>query len=85
MQEFLKFCDTLKAHGVKYRRNDNDVPPIVRAQGVSGGHRFSVIFGYGTYGYESGLLEVMTDHSEPTGWLTADEAVEYINKRGGKI
>lgn len=41
-------------------------------------HFISVIFGYGTYGYESDLLEYRIDEDEPEGYLTADEILERM-------
>lgn len=44
---------------------------------------FSVIYGYGTYGNESGLLECMSkavdESGEPKGSMTADEILEVID------
>jgi hypothetical protein len=47
-----------------------------------GAESWSCIWGYGTYGSEDGLLELsMGGWSIPQGWLTADEAFQYITGR----
>lgn len=45
------------------------------------GIHYSVICGYGTYGGEEGLLEMMIGCSEPTGWLTAEDIIGQIQER----
>ena len=41
---------------------------------------FSVIYGYGSYGYNSGLLECMIDDNEPIGCLTANEVISRMEE-----
>lgn len=45
------------------------------------GYHYSVIWGYGTYGGEDGLLEMMVDDEEPTGWLTAEDVISNVQER----
>lgn len=45
------------------------------------GYHYSIICGYGTYGGEEGLLEMMVDGEDPTGWLTAEDIIGQIQKK----
>ena len=45
------------------------------------GTHYSVICGYGTYGGEKGLLEMMANGTEPTGWLTAEDIIGAIQDK----
>lgn len=46
-----------------------------------GKHKFSVIFGIGSFGYHSGKLEMWDyDKEDPTGGWTAIGVISYINK-----
>lgn len=67
--------DTIKAIGI-------DIT-IYRTQFTAYGVWFSVIYGHGTYGKESGLLECMSnavdESGEPKGSMTADEILEVID------
>lgn len=42
------------------------------------GHHCSVISGYGTYGGEHGLLEMMCDSCDPVGSLTYEGVLDII-------
>lgn len=42
------------------------------------GHNYSAISGYGTFGGDKGLLELMIDGNEPIGSLTATEVMRMI-------
>lgn len=42
------------------------------------GHDVSVIIGHGTYGNNSGLLEIRIDECEPKGYMTASHVMEII-------
>lgn len=50
---------------------------------------FSVIYGHGTYGYESSLLECMSEavdeSGEPKGSMTADEILKVIDKLNNEV
>lgn len=56
---------------------------IYRTHFTAYGVWFSVIYGHGTYGNESGLLECMSkavnESGEPKGSMTADEILEVID------
>ena len=43
------------------------------------GHNYSAISGYGTFGGDKGLIELMIDRAEPIGSLTAVEVMEKMN------
>lgn len=45
------------------------------------GCHYSVICGYGTYGGEEGLLEMISDDEDPTGWLTAEDIIGQIQEQ----
>lgn len=86
--EMLRFQELLDAEGVKWRRNDNLSIGIFRTQGTMEAGcrrvRFSVVCGYGAYGAGDGLLELMVDYNEPTGYLTADETLSRIKQHLGE-
>lgn len=42
------------------------------------GYFYSVIYGYGSYGYEKGLLECMAGGEEPEGELTANDVLKLM-------
>lgn len=45
------------------------------------GCHYSVIYSYNTYGGDEGLLEMMVNGAEPTGWLTAEDIVSNVQER----
>lgn len=57
---------------------------VYRTHFTAYGVWFSVIYGHGTYGKESGLLECMSQavdkNGEPKGSMTADEILEVIDE-----
>lgn len=57
---------------------------VYRIQFIAYGVWFSVIYGHGTYGKESDLLECMSsavdESGEPKGSMTADEILEVIDR-----
>ena len=75
----------------KKRRVLPDIPEsyldtsMFRTRFIFKGKNWSVINGYGSYGgYDpfksenEGLLELMIDENDPTGWLTAEQVIEMI-------
>ena len=42
------------------------------------GKLHSVICGYGTYGGQEGLLEMMIGNNDPSGWHTAEDVIEIL-------
>lgn len=59
---------------------------IYRTHFDAGGHLFSVIYGYGTYGgYDSfdgsdpELLECMINNEDPTGYMTAEDVLDVVD------
>ena len=67
--------DKIKALGIDITK--------YRTQFTAYGVWFSVIYGHGTYGNTSGLLECMSnavdESGEPKGSMTADEILEVID------
>lgn len=51
---------------------------IYRTKFRYNGHFYSVISGYGTYGGEHGLLEMMRDSNDPIGSLTHEGVIDII-------
>ena len=46
-------------------------------------HKIDAVCHWGTYGYEKGLIEIMSDKVDPdgvVGWLTAEEAIRYFEE-----
>ena len=54
-----------RTHSVGYQDDDSE-------------KAWSCIWGFGTYGSEDGLLELMVGTNEPIGHLTADEAFDIV-------
>lgn len=75
-EEMTKLRDYLNAKGIKWQDRSDD--SICRTWFYLKGMRHSVVNGYGTYGGESGLLEMMISNHEPDGWLTADKIIEVL-------
>lgn len=44
------------------------------------GYFYSVIYGYGSYGYEKGLLECMVGDEEPEGSMTAEDVLKRMEE-----
>jgi len=75
-EEFEALRDMLDAEGIDWHDNSDSL--FHRTQGEHAGRRFSAIFGFGSYGWQSGLLEVRMDSDEPIGWITASDAMSLI-------
>lgn len=54
---------------------------IYRTHFTAIGCHYSVIYSYNTYGGEEGLLEMMVDDEDPTGWLTAEDIIGQIQEK----
>ena len=97
MGEFDKLIDMLNESGIPYERDDDNFMMLAFGTPVGGikrikypkkeGFECSVIFGKGTYGFESGELEIMgllTPEEEAcysvAGYLTAEEVFNRISK-----
>lgn len=82
--EMLAFKDLLDSKGITWHSQNDMVTGLFRVKGKLRGNgrwtKFSVIWGRGTYGEEDGLLEVMVNSSEPVGYLTAEEALQEIER-----
>ena len=87
--EFNKAEDMLKERGIPYERED-DSHDLPNGMGVCERHQVLLfdengntiadfVCSTGTYGADHGLLEYWGDrHSDPEGWLTADEVLQRI-------
>ena len=76
--EMTKFRLLLNENGIKWMDNSSIMIEkslskynITRTVFAYKGYKWSVIHGYGTYAVNEG---------EPIGWLTAEEAFEYVKK-----
>ena len=89
MRELRKMLD---AEGIDWHdKSEFGLCPIWRTHFEHRGYHWSVIHGYGSYGGPSflqddkGMLELMSNavnKGDPIGWLTAEEAMQYV--RGDK-
>ena len=80
-KEIDKLSKKLTENGFSYQRNINSPYEGINQILLEGEfRRFSIISHPGSYGYEQGLLECYNFLDEPTGYLTADEAYEWITK-----
>lgn len=92
-EEMIKFRNYLDENKIEWKDASDLASSIIedfaiyRTHFYYKGNRISVINGYCTYGgynkfindgKNEGLLEVMIGSNEPKGWLTAEEAIEYI-------
>ena len=91
--EMIKLRSELDRRGVEWTdKSESRTLPIDRTHFYWKGYFVSVINGFGTYGgflsfdqINEGLLEVMIGHSEPIGWLTADEVIQKIVEVFGNV
>lgn len=86
-EEMINFRNQLDQKGIKWidKSDENEHFVMHRTHFDYDGKLISVINGYGSYGGFSffseknlGLLEVMVGENEPVGWLTCEEAIDYI-------
>lgn len=101
MSEFDKLISMLDESGIPYERDDDNFTMLAYGMPVGGIRRIkypknedfvcSVVFGHGTYGFESGKLEIMgllTPQEElydsVVGHLTAEEVFYRIRKHYNK-
>lgn len=91
--EMQKLRDFLDEKDITWRDNSENMKStiemwICRTLFEVGGHSFSVVNGFGTYGgwaganlseKNLGLLEMMIDECEPFGWLTAEDIIILLN------
>lgn len=97
MQEFDKLINMLDKSGIPYERDDDNFMMLAYGVPVGGIKRIkypkkedficSVVYGHGTYGFESGKLEMMgllTPEEEACdsvlGYLTARDVFDRIRK-----
>lgn len=77
--EWPKYLDNIRKRHQNTEWRDQVVirvhgEPVVRA-----------VCQYGSYGSESGLIECYDFKSDPVGWMTAEEAFDFIIEHGGKV
>lgn len=88
-EEMENFRQMLNEEGIEWEdASSTDWWPTNRTHFDHRGFKWSVIHGYGTYGgfnpltdQDEGLLELMSDavnDGDPVGWLTAEQAMEYV-------
>lgn len=86
MEEMKKLRDMLNNRHITWTDHSDlsGVLPIIRTWFEYGGIQWSCVYGRGSYGYADGLLELwaLNQHEEPIGYLTANEVIEIIKKRG---
>lgn len=97
MQEFDKLIKMLDESGIPYERDDDNFMMLTFGTPVGGIKRIkypkkedfvcSVVFGNGTYGFESGKLEIMglltpeeEQYDSVIGYLTAKDVFDRISK-----
>lgn len=89
MSEFDKLARMLDDAGIPYERNDSvglfDMDRIKYPSTKN--CKCSVIYGYGSYGFNNGTLEIMglltpeeEEYDQVVGYLTAEEVFERISK-----
>lgn len=84
-EEMIKLRNVLNSREIPYL--DRTEKPgfalmdltIYRTWFIYKGKQWSVISGYGTYGGDKGLLEVMVDDYNPMGSLTAQEVIMLMD------
>lgn len=85
-EEMRKFRTLLDAEHIEWNDlSDNGAYPMCRTHFEYNGQRWSVVHGYGSYGgydfftgADKGLLEVYNFVEEPKGFLTAENAMQYV-------
>ena len=97
MNEFDKLISMLDESGIPYERDDDNFMMLAFGTPVGGIKRIkypkkedfvcSVVFGHGTYGFESGKLEIMglltpeeEKYDSVIGYLTAKDVFDRISK-----
>lgn len=86
MNEMQKLRKLLDSMGIKWRDMSSIYPQdkqysIYRTKFTVNGVKYSVIYGFITYGGEYGLLEIMIGNADPTGWLTAEDIIGIIQEK----
>lgn len=81
-EELVRLRGLLDAEGIGWADHSREESPhIWRIHAADGDPYFSAICGAGTYGSERGLLELWFGEGEPTGYLSAEEALAEIKLR----
>ncbi|MCD8286098.1 MAG: hypothetical protein LUD50_02595 [Clostridia bacterium] len=96
--EMDKLAQYLEAHNIRYKRKrrfDKLTDEEFFANGIDGGEiiivydscgkrQWDAIWGYGSYGYIDGLLEIMgsivkaDDANAVEGWLTSEDIIDRL-------
>lgn len=84
-KEMNKLRKMLNAMGIKWhdKTDRHGIPGLIdltiyRTHFNYKGKLYSVILGYGTYGGQEGLLEMMIGNNDPSGWHTAEDIIEIL-------
>ena len=97
MKKLRRILDDKKIAWEDKTEEMSDMVKIARTHFKYKGVQCSVINGYGTYGGwagangaqkeedNEGLLEVMVSDNQPVGWLTAVEAIRFIEEKLGPL
>lgn len=76
------FRDVLTQAGIKWQNRDGSSQfPIYRTHFTIQNLKFSVIIGFGSFGYEDYKLELWCEElGDPVGWLSVTDAWEIIKQ-----
>lgn len=85
--EMIFLRNALEARGISYIDASDEMQKsfpfmnltIYRTKFIWKNHLFSVISGYGTFGGDKGLLELMVDSDEPCGCLKAVDVLRVMD------
>lgn len=97
--EMLKLRDILDEMNIDWTDDSDSLTPttiecrIYRTTFYLNGDRYSIVYGFGTYGgwnrfsekVDPQLLELMINHEEPTGWHTAEDIISIMKERQTEI
>lgn len=86
MNEMQKLRKLLDSMGIKWRDmssiySQDKQCSIYRTKFTVNGVKFSVAYGFCTYGGEYGLLEMKIGDADPTGWLTAEDIIGIVQEK----
>lgn len=85
LKELNKLKAYLTEHEVGFTTPDtlSSISPVYRVHFEHGGHSWSVIIGFGSYGRAQGLLELYSSAmAAPIGWLTCEDVIRKVFEGG---
>lgn len=97
--EMLKLRDILDEMSIAWTDDSDPLTPdtiecrIYRTTFYANSARYSVVYGFGTYGgwnrfsekADPQRLELMINSEEPTGWHTAEDIISIMKERQAEI